>query len=141
MKTQMLKPTIRTLKNINGRKITGYEAMMGNISIIADTKDAAVAKCVAAALQALNNDGAVLVMHDLYPSKWQCTWILEFRNGSWGYRMARPMRPGSHCDGHSSCSLNVTDRRAAEIKMQEHWYQNNVEPFVGLLVAIGRLAG
>lgn len=140
----MLKPTVRTLKNITGRKIIGYAATLGNIEVHDDDKATAIAKCVAAALQALNNDGAVTVIHDLHPDAngIRACWILEFRNGGWGYRIARPMRPGSHYDGHSGCVLGeqYNTRRDAEIKMQEHWYSVNVQPFADLLRAIGALA-
>lgn len=137
----MLKPTIRKIKDVRGR-VRSYSATLGAIEVIDDDPKMASERCVASALMALNHGGAVLVMHDLHPdaSGDRLVWILEYRNGSWGYRMARPMRAGSHYDGHSSCMLAVTDRRDAEIAMQRHWYQNNVEPFALAVAALGRFA-
>lgn len=139
-----MKPTIAKIKDFRGR-IRGYRATLGAIEADASTPQEATALCEAMALASLENQGAVTVMHDLYPDKRgiRTTWILEYRHGHWGYRMARPMRPGFHADGHSSCGLSsqcAPDRYAAENKMRAHWYAINVEPFVALLVAIGALA-
>lgn len=136
-----MKPAITKLKNMRGR-ITGYRATLGQIERDAPTVTEAIEACERDAMVALNHGGAVCVMHDLYPdaSGVLTTWILEHRYGAWSYRMARPMRPGSHYDGQSSCGLNVATRIEAEDCMRRHWYQNNVEPFALAVYALGQWA-
>lgn len=134
----MLKPTVTATKNMRGR-ITGYRALLGSIEAFGPTKQDAIAAWSALAFAQLHAPSA-LILHDLYRDGNHATWILSMDSGSWGYRIARPMRPGSHYDGHSACMLTVRDRRDAEIAMRSHWYAVNVEPYALMIRALGAFA-
>jgi len=137
-----LRPQISKIKDVRGR-IRGYRATLGLVEADAPTAQGAIAECERLATEALSY-GGVLVMHSLFPEPdgERPVWILERRvGGGWQYRIARPLRPGSHYDGHSSCCFDAPGRMEAEDTMRRHWYQCNVEPFALLIHSLGALVG
>lgn len=131
-----MKPEIFKLKNMRGR-VTGYGARLGNIEVGGYSTPTAAREAWEREATLALSAPSVLVMHDLYQqAPDRAVWILECHAGAWGYRIARPVCPGSHYDGHSGAMLTTRDRREAEDSMKQHWYSNNVAPFVDMLRAL-----
>jgi len=125
---------LSTVRDFRGKKLR-YRAGLGNCIGEGKTQAEAKAALASAVERALTNlaaptvlachDGAMMTAH-------------PFADGTWGYTFYRRI-PGTRYTSGGTCLTGYGRDHALEM-MRRHFYQNEIEPFVLALAALGGLS-